>query len=163
HFDATALPEEWRRNDIFAHLLGHHVGHIAGRRVPVISGLVKSESKDSLKALSAAAASSGGVELWHGAGVTPEAPELASVFGKGETRTVTSDDLRAAHRELSTASDGPLDAVALGTPHFSFTEFAELIKLLDGRKMKSGLTVYVSTSRGVHQAIAATGGLEVLE
>ncbi len=39
HFDAAALPEAWRREDIFAHLLGYHVGRIAGQRRPVITGL----------------------------------------------------------------------------------------------------------------------------
>ena len=113
--------------------------------------------------MSAAAAASGGVELWHGIGVTPEAPQLASVFRGGETLAVTVDHLRAAHRELSTASDGPLDAIALGTPHFSFAEFTELIRLLGGRKVKPDLAVYVTTSRGVREAIIATGWLKALE
>ena len=163
HFDATALPEAWRASDIFAHLLGHHIGPIAGRRIPVISGLPVSLSKDGLKAICAAAAASGGVELWHGIGVTPEAPDLAHIFAGGETLVVTPDDLHRAHANLSTASDGPLDAVALGTPHFSFAEFGEVLRLLDGRKVKAGLPVLISTSRGVRELIAARGWLAMLE
>ena len=86
HIDATGLPEAWRREDIFAHLIGHHAGRLAGRRVPVISGLAADAPKHALKAISSAAASSGGVELWHGAGVTPEAPDLAAVLGGGVGR-----------------------------------------------------------------------------
>ena len=41
--------------------------------VPVIDSLDALATEDDLKALSAAAAASGGVELWHGVGVTPEA------------------------------------------------------------------------------------------
>ena len=71
--------------------------------------------------------------------------------------------LTQAHAELSTARDGPLDAVALGTPHFSFTEFADLVALLDGRRVKEGMKVFVSTSRGVRDIIRAKGWLQELE
>ena len=54
-----------RREDIFYHLLGHHVGRVAGQRIPVIAGLPPQQTQDDLKALSAAVAASGGVELWH--------------------------------------------------------------------------------------------------
>lgn len=161
HFDVSTVPEAWRREDIFAHLLGHHVGRIAGQRRPAITGLVSGTSKDSLKAISSAVAASGGVELWHGVCVTPEAPELEAIFDGGERYIVTADDLARAHRDLSTARDGPLDAVALGTPHFSLREFAELARLLDGRKVKS--TLLVSTSRAVRQLAAAQGWIETLE
>lgn len=162
HFDCTPLADEWKRQDIFHHLLGHHVGRIAGRRIPAISGLVKT-SPANLKALSSAVAASGGVELWHGIGVTPEAPELGAVFRSGETLRVGAGDLRQAHKELSTGSDGPLDAVALGTPHFSTAEFEELLRLLDGRKVKPGLQVIVTTARGIRHLIDANGWLARLD
>lgn len=161
HFDTTALPETWRREDIFAHLLGHHVGRVSGRRNPVITGLIPGTPKDSLKAISSAVAASGGVELWHGVGVTPEAPSLEAVFKDGERHTVAAADLARAHGELSTAQDGPLAAVALGTPHFSLTEFAEVVRLLDGRKVKSKFLI--STSRAVRQLAAAQGWIAALE
>jgi hypothetical protein len=69
--------------------------------------------------------------------------------------------LIAAHRQLSTARDGSLDCVALGTPHFSITEFVALIKLLDGRPVK--IPMLVSTSRGVREVLVAKGWLQVLE
>ena len=163
HIDATALPEAWRREDIFAHLIGHHAGRRAGRRVPVISGLDPDTPNFALKAISSAAASSGGVELWHAVGVTPEAPELGAVFRTGETHRVTADDLAQAHRDLSTAADGPLDAVALGTPHFGLGEFEALVRLFDGRKVKAGLPMLVSTSRGVREMARAKGWIAALE
>lgn len=161
-FDCTSLADDWRRQDIFHHLLGHHVGRIAGRRIPAISGLMKTTASN-LKALSSAVAASGGVEIWHGIGVTPEAPDLAAVFRAGETLRVTADELRQAHRELSTGRDGPLDAVALGTPHFSLAEFDELLRLLDGRKAKPGLQFIVSTARAIRHLIEANGMLARLE
>lgn len=163
HIDCTGLPLSWRASDVFAHLIGHHAGRRAGRRVPVISGLLPTIGTDALKAISAAVAASGGVELWHGAGVTPEAPDLASIFSGSETHRVTADDLASAHRDLSTAQDGPLDAVALGTPHFSLSEFGSLVALLDGRKIAPRLPFLVSTSRAVRALAAANGWIDRLE
>lgn len=163
HIDCLDLPESWREQDIFAHLIGHHAGRLSGRRIPVISGLPEASPKHALKAISSAAASSGGVELWHAVGVTPEAPALAAILRGHETHRVTADDLARAHRELSTAADGPLDAVALGTPHFGLEEFGELVRLLDGRKVKPGLPFIVSTSRVVRGLASAKGWIAELE
>ena len=163
HVDCRDVPESWRAQDVFAHLIGHHVGRLSGCRIPVISGLPADSPRHALKAISSAAASSGGVELWHGAGVTPEAPELSAILRGQETHRVTPDDLARAHRELSTAQDGPLDAIALGTPHFGLEEFAELVRLLDGRKVKPGLHFLVSTSRVVRELARAKGWIAELE
>jgi predicted aconitase len=163
HIDARGLPESWRREDVFAHLLGHIAGKLSGRRVPVISGLPADAPNHALKAISSAAASSGGVELWHGAGVTPEAHRLESVYRGRESHVLTADDLAQAQKDLSTARDGPLDAVALGTPHFALTEFAELVRLVGGRKVKAGLPFLVSTSRVVRELARAKGWVAELE
>jgi predicted aconitase len=164
--DVAGISEDFRREDIFYHVLGHHVGRLAGQRVPVIEGLDPAASEDNLKALSAAAASSGGVELWHGVGITPEAPTRDLVLpGSGpiQTHAVSWDDLRRAGSELSPGRDGPLDMVALGTPHFSIGEFATLIDLLSGRSVRKGLVVHVSTSRFVRGLAAEKGWLAELE
>lgn len=162
HIDCRELPEGWRSQDVFAHLIGHHAGRLAGRRVPVISGLPADTPRHALKAISSAAAASGGVELWHGVGVTPEAPALSAIWRGHEIHRVSADDLVRAHRDLSTAQDGPLDAVALGTPHFGLEEFGELIRLLDGRRVKHGLPFLVSTSRVVRELASSRGWIAAL-
>ncbi len=161
HFDVSQLPEHRRRENMFHHLLGHHIGRIAGQRVPVISGLLPTTNTDDLKAISTAVASSGGVELWHGVGVTPEASALDAVFADGETYVVGGDDLFAAQAQLQTGRDGPLDMVALGTPHFSVTEFRAVVEALDGRKATVPFTI--TTSRFVWDYIASKGWDEILK
>jgi predicted aconitase len=160
-FDVSALPEQWRRENIFHHLLGHHIGRIAGRRVPVVTGLLKSTNVDDLKAVSTAVASSGGVELWHGVGVTPEAPELETIFSSGELHKVSAEDLVVAQAQLSTGRDGPLDMVAMGTPHFSASEFRAVVEAFDGRKAKIPFTI--TTSRFVWDYIRSKGWDEILQ
>ena len=53
--------------------------------------------------------------------------------------------------------------VALGTPHFSLTEFERLVPLVRGRKAKPGLAFYVSTSRYVRDEAARRGWIAELE
>lgn len=160
-FDVSELPESWRAENVFHHLLGHHVGRVAGRRVPVITGLLPSTRKDDLKAVSTAVASSGGVELWHGIGVTPEAPLLEAVFTSGDVHSLTRDDLVTAQSQLSTARDGPLDMVALGTPHFSASEFRAVVEALDGRKATVPFTI--TTSRFVWDYVISKGWDGILQ
>jgi predicted aconitase len=155
HFDVSQLPEALRRENIFHHLLGHHIGRIAGRRVPVVSGLLSTTTKDDLKAVSTAVAASGGVELWHGVGITPEAPALEAVFTSGERHLVSIEDMHRAQAQLSLGADGPLDMVALGTPHFSAEEFRATVEALDGRRATVPFTI--TTSRFVWDYVKSKG------
>jgi len=160
------VPSRFRRENIFHHLLGHHVGLVAGRRIPVIEGLDRSAAPEDLKALSAAAASAGGVEHWHGIGVTPEAPTLEAAFiGQipAASHVVDAAALLRSRDALSSAADGPLDMVALGTPHFSLGEFAALARLIEGRRVHPGLSMVVSTSRIIKALAAEQGHLAVLD
>lgn len=163
---ADDVPETLRAQEMLAHVLGHHVGRAARSAIPVIDGLPPSTTLDSQKAISAATAASGGVALFHAVGVTPEAPDLETAFQGSDPEqieTVDMDDLRTARDALSTTVPGPLDMVALGTPHFSFTEFARLADLMQGQTVAPGLTMYVSTSRHVRALAAEKGWVDALD
>src|SRR5262249_24175902 len=67
-------------DDHFFGVLGHRVGKRAGDGVRVIDGVVVAPAEDQLKAFSAAAASSGGVALFHMVGIPPEAPTIEAAF-----------------------------------------------------------------------------------
>ncbi len=159
------IPDTLKSQEIFYHLIGHVAGQRVGNRVPVIDGLPDRVGEDKLKAISAAVAASGGVELWHGVGVTPEAPTLEAALQDrkpSEIIDITIADLTRARDQLSSGRDGPLNMVALGTPHFSITEFAALAPLLAGRKVHDGVKVYVATSRFVRDLAEAQGYLQPL-
>ncbi|MEM9472138.1 MAG: aconitase X [Pseudomonadota bacterium] len=165
-FDTSAVPDGLKRQDIYFHLLGTVMGQHAGKQVPAIDALDPEVGDDALKAISAAAAAAGGVEHWHGIGRTPEAPDRDTAFaGLDPTRTiaVTLDTLAAARHSLTSASDGTIEMVALGTPHFSFTEFAELVPLLQGRRINPATKLYISTSRHVRDLAAQNGWADALE
>ncbi len=164
-FTLDTIPEDLRREDLFFHLLGYIVGARSGSRIPAITGLPGSTSEDNLKAVSAAVASSGGVALFHAVGITPEAPDLATACqgqDPGDVIAITPADLVAARKTLSSAADGPTDMVALGTPHFSFTEFRDLVTLLDGRASAANTRLLVTTSRHVRDLIQANCWFDIL-
>jgi predicted aconitase len=162
----SGLPASLVRRSDFYPVLGYLVGTLAGEQVPAIVGLQHGPTEDQLKALGAAAASSGGVGLFHVVGVTPEAPTLDEALqGKPAERIldVTFEQLRRGRAELSTLGDDGLDLVVLGSPHFSIEELRELAPLLEGRQRHSDVEFLVTTSRGVRDIAQAAGLLDSLE
>jgi hypothetical protein len=138
----------------------------AGTGVPVIDGLPADVSEDRLKALGAAAASSGSVGLFHAVGVTPEAPTLDDALqGRPPVRTieVTPEAVARARDSLTTAAGDKLRAVSVGTPHFSLSEFGRLVALLDGVRFAEGVEFYVSTGRSVLTEAESRGWVDLCE
>ncbi|WP_061119209.1 MULTISPECIES: aconitase X catalytic domain-containing protein [unclassified Caballeronia] len=133
--------------------LGFLLGGEVGATVAAITGLPADTTEDELKALGAAAASSGSVALFHAVGITPEAATLdAALQGHAPERTiaVSASDLHAVRKRWSRAKPGDaLAAIALGTPHFSVDEFRTLASLLDRHEGAPRCDIYVNTSRFV--------------
>ncbi len=145
--------------------LGLIVGEFAAGQVPAIVGLPPDSTEDALKALGAAAASSGSVAMFHAVGITPEAPNLAAAVVRGRAPACVRVDaamLRRALTSLATAPDGPIDAVSLGTPHFSVREFERLRAVLAGTPGSIRVEFCVSTSRAVLAEITGLGWLDDL-
>jgi predicted aconitase len=158
----TAVPEALQQDDQFFAVLGHLVGKLADESIPVIDGIVVSPAEDQLKAFAAAAASSGRVALFHMVGVTPEAPTLDAAFlGRPPERTlaITTADLRAARRELTTADGRELDMVILGSPHFSLAEFSLLAPLVAGQRAHPRVKFLITSSRLMKERAHETGVL----
>jgi predicted aconitase len=156
-FRVSGVSSRLLAEDVLYPVLGHLVGVRTDDLVPVIDGLPPQVPEDHLKALGAAAASSGSVALFHVVGVTPEAESLEGAMGghpPEATYEVTPDVLAAARDELTTTTEGALRAVSLGTPHFSVTEFQRLAGMLDGFEAAPALELYISTGRDVLAAAA---------
>lgn len=150
-FDVAGLPSALLNNEVLPAVLGYLVGLRCGSAVPAIVGMPALD-EDGLKAFGAAAASSGGVGLFHIVGVTPEAPTLAAVvddLAAVKRVLLTRRDLAVARAELITSAGDRIDAVSVGTPHCSLAELVRLTELLDGRRVHPDLTFYASTGRTV--------------
>jgi len=143
--DASALDPRLIDEDAFWPVLGAWLGETASGRIVAFSGLPSRIDEDRLKAMGPAAASTGAVGLFHVVGVTPEDPQLAPGH---ETIRLAGAMLHAARDRLSTAqakAGEHVDAVAVGSPHFSFAEFKRLLAALDGRRLR--IPFYVCTGR----------------
>ena len=163
--DLEAVPESIAMRDDFYPVLGTLMGSRAEERVPVLVNVAANPTSDQLKALGAAASSSGSVGLYHWVGVTPEAPTLdeALAHRAPEARfDISVEELRATHRVLTTTSATKLDLVVLGSPHFSLEEFRQLAPLLDGKTRSAHVEFLVTTSRIMSELARAAGCLDPL-
>ncbi len=159
--DTSAISDALKRKEAFWPVLGAWLGRTVGEQVAVLDGLAAYGTEDRLKALGAAAASTGAVALFHVAGVTPEAPTQESVLAAGHvTIALTPADVRAARALLSTATGDAVDAVAVGSPHFSLEEILSLETLLAGRRTR--IPIYLNTSRHVLGRLERAGRLAAL-
>lgn len=154
---ANDVTPRLRDSDDLYPVLGIVLGRRAGSQVAVIEGLPAGLGEDRLKAIGAAAASSGAVAMFHVVGSTPEAATLATALQGGEpeeTASINLAELRAARDELSTAGGGgsagtPIGTVSLGTPHASLVELRRIEEDLAGERPAAGVELLVSTGRHV--------------
>ena len=70
---------------------------------------------------------------------------------------VSAADLGAVREALRSQHVDTLSAVAVGTPHFSLTEFEELHALLRGRRVHADVHVVASTGRETYGRLAERG------
>ncbi len=158
---AADVPAALLDDDAFYPVLGIVLGRRAGAEVAVLDGLPPGLSEDRLKAIGAAAASSGAVAMFHAVGSTPEAPTLEAALGGSRPdaiETFSLAELQAARDSLTSGHEaGPLRAVALGTPHASLVELTRILDLLGGDRPARGVELVVSTGRDVLEGADAVG------
>ena len=143
------VSERLLASDALYPVLGHVLGKQAGNDVAAIVGLPSDASEDRLKALGAAAASSGSVAMFHAVGITPEAPTLDAATAREPVPeiVVSVERLREARGELGTAANSRLGAVSVGTPHASLSELERLAALLG--TAEPAVPFYVNIGRDV--------------
>jgi predicted aconitase len=164
--ELRSIPPGLALRDDFYSVLGYLLGSIAADEVPVVTGLDVQPTEDQLKAMAAAAASSGEVAMFHLAGITPESATVAEALGNRRARrtvAVSMADLRRTREELSTTAGSRLDVVAFGSPHCSLAECRTLASLMSGCRALETVDVFVTTSRAVRDILARSGELAVLE
>jgi predicted aconitase len=147
-------------------MLGYFVGGAVEDTIPVIEGQISDASLIRHKHFCAAAASSGGVEMYHMVGITPEAPSREAAFGgaaKGERFVYDAAARRRVYETLnSVCSSTDVDYVMLGCPHYSIEQIAEAARLLEGRKVHENSALWIFTSRAVKATAEANGYVETI-
>jgi predicted aconitase len=134
-------------------MLGYFVGEVVQEHVPVIAGRLGRPDLVRHKHFGASAASTGGVEMYHLAGITPEAETIETAFGPNrpiETFTYDQAERRRTYETLNAnASDPNVDYVMLGCPHYSIEQIRDASARLAGRRISANCRLWLFTSRAV--------------
>lgn len=140
--------------------VGNYVGKLTGEKIPVFENLGHPTTEE-LVYLGAALASAGGVALFHAIGLTPEAPDKETVFGNKiyEVVEIGKKELEQGYANLTTAKSRDVDFVALGCPHCNLKQVTEIAKMLEGKKVKDGVTMWIHTNMAV-KAMAQNLGIQ---
>jgi predicted aconitase len=148
-------------------LLGYYIGEVVQDRIPVVSAIRRAPDLARLKHFGAAAASSGGVEMYHLVGITPEAPTLEAAFGSRLPATAISygkaERRLAYERANATAKSRAVDFVMLGCPHYTLEQIAELCALLEGRRVHENSELWVFTPRQTRELATQKGYTAIIE
>ena len=118
--------------------LGVHLGKLLKDKIPEIRGLQGSD--DELKQLGAAMASSGMTSLFH--------TTASYAKEKLETFSVEAEDMEETAASLNTSNQTP-NLVFIGCPHCSEHEIKAIAGLLQGRRVRKDVEMWVCTSRHV--------------
>jgi len=147
-------------------LLGYYVGEMVQEHVPVVNGIRKKPTLTGLKHFGAAAASSGGVEMYHMIGVTPEAFSLEEAFGKKKPVAVLKygkEERDKTYQNLNYRGvDRDVDFVMLGCPHYSVEQLWEVCKLLNGKRIHKTVNLWIFIPRGLKDIADRNGYTRII-
>ncbi len=149
-------------------LLGYWMGDWVQDRVPVVSGLAgASPNLPRLKHFGAAASSSGGVEMYHLVGITPEAATLETATGGQplqEQRRYGRREREATFEKINAhGSDRAVDYVMLGCPHYTIEQIWEAAELLRGRRVHANTALWIWTPRAIKALADRNGYTRLIE
>src|SRR5690606_1581921 len=134
---------------------------------PVVTGALGQPDLTDLKHFGAATASSGGVELYHIPGVTPEAPTLEAAFGgtvPAEKIVYGERERRRVYEALNGQGESSdVDFVLLGCPHASLDQIATVARLLEGRRLNPGTELWIMAPRALRTMADRSGYTEIIE
>ena len=148
-------------------LLGYWLGDWAQDRVPVITGITAVPNLPRLKHFGAAASSSGGVELYHIVGVTPDALTVEQASGGKPlqaSRAYGARERRETFERINaTASDRAVDYVMLGCPHYTIEQIWEAAQLIEGRKVHANSALWIFTPWAIKALADRNGYTAIIE
>lgn len=148
-------------------LMGYWIGDQVQERVPVVRGVGAIPNLARLKHFGAAASSSGGVEMYHLVGITPEAPSVEAAFAgnrqQGALRYGVAQARATWEKINATGKDTQVDYVMLGCPHYTLEQLWEAARLLEGRKVHANCELWIFTPRAIKAVADQNGTTRSLE
>jgi len=133
--------------------LGKAIGDKIGNTIPLIKG-VREANLEQLKCLCASIATFGGTAMFHMDGITPNRTRVPR-----KKVYITAKDIGKAKRELSDRTE--IDFIAVGCPHASLRELADIAKMLKGKKVKKEF--WIACARPVKKVADLMGYTKIIE
>jgi len=164
HLVTTDIPVETMFDwSVFGYWMGWHLRD----QVPVVDGIRGPVDPIALKQFGAAVNSSGDVELYHMPGVTAEAQTVEQALrGRAPEAALrfTRADFDAVVEHLnSTATGDDIDFVMIGCPHANLDQVREVARLLDGKRIKDGVTFWIFTPSALREVARRSGWVDTIE
>jgi predicted aconitase len=147
-------------------IFGYFMGKKAGARIPVITGLRRTDRIEDYIAMGAAAAASGGVALYHIVGITPEAGTLEEAFGGNEPEKsfrFSPAEREQTKQDMCTVRGGDIEAVMVGCPHYTITDIKRVAELLEGKSVRKGAQFWIYTYKGIELLAERMGYKTIIE
>lgn len=147
-------------------LLGYYMGKMVQEKIPVLNGIKSNPNLIKLKHCCAAAASSGGVEMYHIAGKTPEARTLAEALGNRKPVEIFEygeKERKEIFKHLNSASSENVDLAILGCPHGNLEEVWEVIRYLNGRKINNNSALWIFVPSAIKHLADRQGYTKIIE
>ena len=148
-------------------LLGYWIGDQIGNKNPCID-TVRFAFNSQYRTMSAGMATSGAPSIFHIPGLTPEARTISEAFHGDkpeDTITYTDEAKKETYEKLMTGNetDGSLDFVDLGCPHYDYSDMMRLANMVDGKKIADNVFFTVWTNRATRKICESTGCINILE
>jgi predicted aconitase len=147
-------------------LLGYFAGEFAQLGIPVYKlRFPRTPNLSMLKGLNAAGASSGGIQMYHIPGVTPEAPTLKSAFGRKKPKAEIlygRAERRKTYGNLNSADHDQVDLVNLGCPHYSLEQLRDVVRLLEGKKVHENVNLWIWTAHQLKDLADRNGYTDIV-
>jgi hypothetical protein len=159
--DGMSDPADWAA-------LGAAMAIKSGNRVPAVLNMPRTISTTAAKAITACASPGMNDPMLHLIGLSPESPTLEAAFGgtvpRGVERyPVTMADIRQVYRDLNTATSDDVQVVHLGCPHLNYDEVRQIARLIEGRRVKDGVHLWVQTDSVTYQLAQQHGEAAIIE
>ena len=162
HFRVDFTPQGVMEWDLLGYVVGSRT---PTHSTPVLSGDLGNPGVVELKSCFASMATTGGAELCHIVGVTPEAPDFDRAIGGrkavAEDAITLGDIERAA--DLFAGSGEAVNYVSLGCPHYSIDQVRDAAALLEGRKVHGDAVLWIWASPAVRELADRAGYSRTIE
>ena len=161
-FEVRHRPRTWSDWGALGAVIGKRTGDYWS--VPVLAGIDGSPNSDELKHFGAALASYGSVPLFHMAGVTPEAPDVANAFDgtPPEPVPIGEEDVDAFYASFGRHED-EVHVVVFAAPQLSLVELKTVADTLAGKRVHPRTALLVATSPEIKAAADRMGITATIE